>query len=107
VALFRAENDPSLLNDLILTSGRMWAAVIAILFTVLIPMLLHASHPPAAATTLLITLGAIKTVTEGIYLMIGVIILALFGELLRRARIGKMAISKGEPRYPSPGTNLP
>jgi uncharacterized membrane protein len=106
VALFSAENDPSLLNDLTLTSGRMWAAVIAILFTVLIPMLLHASHPPAAATTLLVTLGAIKTITEGIYLMIGVIILALIGELLRQLRIGKMAISKGEPRYPSPGTNF-
>lgn len=106
VALLNVDNHPVLMKDLALTMGRVWAAVLAIALTFLISILLHASHPPAAATTLLVALGSIKTINEAMYLMIGAIILGIIGEFLRRSRIGKIAVSKGEPHYPAPGTNI-
>jgi hypothetical protein len=106
VALLNVGNHPALLSELSLTAGRMWAAVLATALTFLFAKLLHASHPPAAATTLLVALGSIKTINEALLLFIGAVILGLFGELLRRPRIGKMAVTKAKTHHPSPATNI-
>jgi hypothetical protein len=46
-------------------------------------ILLHASHPPAAATTLLVALGGFKpTVHDALIVIIGVLIVATIGERL-------------------------
>lgn len=90
VALLNAWQSPSVLTDHQLTGLRVWATVIAIALTLLVMLPLKASHPPAAATTLLVALGSLKTGADALNLIIGVLILAAVGELLRQVRLGKM-----------------
>jgi CBS-domain-containing membrane protein len=61
---------------------------------VLILLLLRALHPPAGATTLLVALGALQTKTDALNVIIGVLIIAAAGEMLRLIRLGKMRPSK-------------
>ncbi|MEM5774419.1 MAG: HPP family protein, partial [Anaerolineaceae bacterium] len=91
VFLFNAMNDPVALQEKQLTAGRMGAAVVAIALTLLICLLLKMTHPPASATTLLVALGSIKTLMDAINVMIGVVIIAVLGELLRRVRLGSIS----------------
>lgn len=66
--------------------------MIAIALNMLGGLLLRASHPPAAATTLLVTLGGFKpTVQNTLTVIIGVLIIATIGEKLRPIRLGKMS----------------
>ena len=44
-----------------LSSGRVWACVIAVGLTALILQSIHLPHPPAGATTLIVALGVLKT----------------------------------------------
>ncbi len=106
VGLLNVGSHPVMLTDLSLTMGRVWAAVLSIALTFLIAKLLHASHPPAAATTLLVALGSIRSINEALYLMIGAVILGLLGELLRRPRNGEMTISEEKNHHSSPATNI-
>ena len=47
------------------------------------------SHPPAAATALLVALGGFKpTVRDTLTVIIGVLIVAKIGEVVRRVRLG-------------------
>jgi hypothetical protein len=80
-------NDPIVLVDHVLTPGRVLASVIAIALTVLVGALLRASHPPAAATTLLVTLGSLRTATDGANLLIGVLVLAILAAMVREIRL--------------------
>jgi hypothetical protein len=89
VFLFNAWNDPAVLTDHTLTAARLGASVVAMALSMLAGILLRASHPPAAATVLLITLGSIKTVDQVIALALGLAILAVVGELIRRVRLGQ------------------
>jgi len=91
VFLFNALNDPVTLQTKQLTTGRMGATVVGLALTLLLCLLLKASHPPAAATTALVTLGSIKTTTDVLYLLVGVLLIALVGELVRRLRLGALA----------------
>jgi hypothetical protein len=91
VFLFGAADAPAVLVAKQITPERVAAAVLAIVLTVLIGILLRASHPPAAATTLLVALGSIATVEDVVNLMAGVLILGVVGELARRARLGRLA----------------
>jgi hypothetical protein len=61
--------------------------------TLLICLLLKASHPPAAATTLLVALGAIKTRQDAFNVVAGVLLIAVFGETARRLRL-KTAVAR-------------
>jgi hypothetical protein len=90
VALLNAWNAPAVLTSKELALVRVFAAVIAMVATIGIAPLLRASHPPAAATTLLITLGSLQTFNDALNIMIGVITVAVVGELLRRVRLGEM-----------------
>ncbi|MFL5681435.1 MAG: HPP family protein [Chloroflexota bacterium] len=87
VLLAGAMNAPVVLVDKVLAPERVVASVIAMILTVAIGMLTRASHPPAAATTLLVALGAIKTPVDVANLMAGVLIVALLGEGIRRVRL--------------------
>jgi hypothetical protein len=91
VALFRAADAPVVLVDHVLAPERVGAAVVAVALTVAFGVLLRASHPPAAATTLLVALGSIATLTDALNLMVGVLLIAIAGELLRRFRLERTA----------------
>jgi CBS-domain-containing membrane protein len=82
----------------------MLAAVIAIVLTIGVAPVLRASHPPAAATTLLVALGSLKTLNDAIMVTIGVLIIAVVGEGLRQVRLGQMRLDppKQEARRPAP-----
>jgi hypothetical protein len=87
VFLLGAAEMPSVLGDHQIVLPRVWAAAIALALTILIGLLLKASHPPAGATTLLVALGAIKTQSDFVNAAIGVLAIAIFGEVLRRLRL--------------------
>jgi hypothetical protein len=106
VALLNAWNAPVVLTDKELVLVRVLAATIAMLATIGIAPVLRASHPPAAATTLLVALGSLRTLNDAINVMIGVLIIALIGELLRRVRLGELRFNpkKQEQAQPAPMT---
>ncbi|WP_045234533.1 HPP family protein [Deinococcus pimensis] len=88
--LLGATNAPSVLATHELTAPRVWASVLAVLLTLLGGLLLRASHPPAAATTLLASLGGFPpTVRSFLTVMAGVLIVAALGEALRRWRLAQ------------------
>lgn len=66
---------------------RVWASAVSLaMLAVLLPQL-RAYHPPAAATALLVTLGAYRmTGKTPLALMAGVFAVAVVGELLQRIR---------------------
>ncbi len=83
VAIFNAWQAPIVpLNDV--TAPRIWAATVAVGFTILVNSLLRSGHPPAAATTLLVALGTFKTARDAVIVIIGVLILVVLGEGLKR-----------------------
>lgn len=60
------------------------AAALAVSLTILLQVRIHALHPPAAATTMLIILGGVKSEFSGIVFIMGsVLIIAVYGELIR------------------------
>ena len=68
--------------------SRIWASAAAVAVTMLVQPSLRAYHPPAAATALLITLGAYTTTWKNVWSMLaGVIVVALVGEWLQRVRL--------------------
>ena len=102
VALFGAWNAPTPLADHVLPPERVAASVVAIVLTILFAALLRAAHPPAAATALLITLGAIKTTEDLVNLAIGVIVVSVAGEVARRVRLQGLATHPARRSLTSP-----
>jgi hypothetical protein len=88
VWLFNVWNDPVVLTDHQLTGGRLAASTLAMALSMLFGILTRGSHPPAAATVLLITLGSMKDQQQVIAFAIGLIIVAVVGEIVRRLRLG-------------------
>ncbi len=88
IAIFNLWTTPSVLISHELLPGWVGAATIAIFLTIIINMFLRSSHPPAAATTLLVSLGAFRTPSQISALVAGVLIVAVVGDVLRRIRIG-------------------
>lgn len=91
VWLFNAWAEPVVLTDHVLTAPRLAASTLAMALSILLGILLRASHPPAAATVLLITLGSMKDQQQVIAFLIGLAIVAVVGELVRRLRQGDWA----------------
>lgn len=88
VFIFHASAVPAVLSTEQLTYQRLAASVLAMFLTVAGQIPLKAFHPPAAATTLLIALGAFKPgLKELQVLVIGVMIVAFIGEFFRRLRM--------------------
>lgn len=94
IVLAGAANAPSPLLQGELVPARVLAATIAIALTLLVGALLRASHPPAAATTLLVALGATATADKAVSLFAGVVVVAVAGELLRRVRLERRSPSE-------------
>ena len=68
-------------------SPRVWASALALALLAIVQPQLRAYHPPAAATALLITLGAYKmTGKTPLALIGGVVLVALAAEILNRLR---------------------
>jgi hypothetical protein len=99
--LFNAFDDPVTLQAKQLTAGRLGAAVVALALTLLLTLLLKAQHPPAGATTLLTALGSIQTLQDSINLMIGVLIIAIAGELIRKTRTSRLTQMTVAPKVPA------
>jgi hypothetical protein len=91
VVVAGAATQPVVLVDHVITPPRVLASLIAIALTVLVGALLRASHPPAAATTLLVTLGSLKTLDDAVNLMAGVLVVTAVAALLRDVRIHRVA----------------
>ena len=87
IVIFNLWNVPSIFMTYHLVPGEVGAAGIAVFLTIIINMFLRASHPPAASTTILISLGAITTLPQIVSLVIGISIIAIIGEAFRKIRI--------------------
>ncbi len=98
VLITGAASQPAVLASHVLTPQRVIAAVLAIALTVLVGTLLDASHPPAAATTLLVALGSIATLEDALNLMLGVLVITAAAILVRDARLHR--ITPGERMAP-------
>jgi arginine exporter protein ArgO len=98
--IFNAFNDPVALQAKELTWPRLGAAVFALALTLLLTLLFKAHHPPAGATTLLTALGSIQTAQDAINLMIGVLIVAVAGELVRKTRTNTLTTLTVAPKVP-------
>jgi hypothetical protein len=67
-----------------LTSPRVWAAALAVLIALPAEILLRASHPPSAATLLLIAFGGFNpTLHDATVIIVGVLLTAGIGETIR------------------------
>jgi hypothetical protein len=91
VWLAGAAGAPTVMGDHVLVASRVVAATIAIALTIIAGSALRASHPPAAATTLLVALGGIATIDQSLALMAGVVVVTVLGEGLRRVRMHRVA----------------
>ncbi len=87
IAIFGLWTVPSVIVSQYLLPAWVGAATIAVFLTIVINILLDSSHPPAAATTLLVSLGAFRTPSQILALIIGVLIIGVIGEVFRRVRI--------------------
>jgi CBS-domain-containing membrane protein len=76
------QNTPARLDDV--TWPRAGAAAISLSLTAAAMVLLRAPHPPAGATTLIISLGMLHTLPQLGIVMAGVILLVLQGYLVNR-----------------------
>jgi hypothetical protein len=99
VAVLGAASAPTVLGDHQLVPIRVAAAALAIAVTIAVGFLLRASHPPAAATTLLVALGSIATLQQALIVLAGVVVTAAIGEVLRELR--GQRVTPGERMAPS------
>lgn len=91
VWLFNAWSAPNVMATGKLTLVRVLACTLAIGLTILVVLTLRASHQPAGATTLLVALGTFQTPHDAFIVIVGVLLIAVVGEPIRRLRVGKPA----------------
>ncbi len=75
---------PSVLTEDV-TLVRVGAAALSLALTGAVLLLLKSSHPPSGATTLIVSLGLLKTPHQMAILMAGVVLLTVAGWALNRA----------------------
>jgi len=81
---FGAQNTPAVMSAEILSMQRVAATALAVSVTVGLQSVLNAQHPPAAATTMLVTLGGLKPNWSTVYIVtIGVLLASAFGVIVR------------------------
>lgn len=98
VFVLSTQQAPNVLASQQLTFVRLAAAALSVILTLLFGYVLRASHPPAAATTLLIALGSLSPTGATVRtVIIGVLIVAIAGEALRRLRLGHGLMGGGLP----------
>src|SRR5690606_3123998 len=85
VALFGIAHAPSVFEAGELSLERVAASVVAVTVAAAMELLLRASHPAAASTTLLAALGSFHpTPRDTLSVVLGVLVVALLGEIFRR-----------------------
>ena len=84
LTVFGLLNEPSVLQEGF-TLSRVWAASLSLSLTGAVLLILKSSHPPAGATTLIVSLGLLKTPRELAALMAGVVLLTAVGWAVNRA----------------------
>lgn len=96
VLLLGAAHAPAVLGGHDIGVARVWAGAFAVAMTALIQPSVRAYHPPAAATALLITLGAYRASwSTTMSMMAGVVVVALVGEWLQRVRLRERRVRPG------------
>jgi CBS domain-containing membrane protein len=75
---------PSILQEGV-TLAHVGAAALSVALTGAVLLLLHSSHPPTSATTLIVSLGLLQTPREMVMLMVGVVLLTVAGWIINRA----------------------
>lgn len=81
---FGAQDTPAVMSAEILSMQRVAATALAVSVTVGLQSALNAQHPPAAATTMLVTLGGLKPNLSTVSLVaIGVLLASAFGVIIR------------------------
>jgi CBS-domain-containing membrane protein len=87
-ALTGAADAPSVFVTHELVLIRVVCSAVALGLAVVMELLMEASHPPAAATVLLITLGGFPpSLLSAVIIMVGVALLCALGEPVRRLRL--------------------
>jgi CBS domain-containing membrane protein len=84
LALFGLLDDPSVLQEGV-TLACVGAATLSTALTGAVLLLLRASHPPAGATVLIVSLGFLRNPSEMFVLAAGVVILTVVGWAINRA----------------------
>lgn len=88
LVLLGGADSSSLLSGRAIPVVRVWASAFGVALTALVMPALRGWHPPAAATTLLVTLGVYRlTMRTSLGLLAGLLVVALLGEWLQRARL--------------------
>jgi hypothetical protein len=81
-----AWSTPAVTGSTSVSAARLWAAVIAVLITSVITVALKARQPAALATTLLVAMGAFQNSRGALAVILGVVLITIIGEPIRRAR---------------------
>lgn len=81
--IFGLLHHPSVLVEGV-TLARIGAAALSLSLTGAVLLLLKSSHPPTGATTLIVSLGLLKTPHQMAILMVGVVLLTIVGWILNR-----------------------
>ena len=83
LAVFGLVDNPPVLDEGI-TGARIGAAAASVALTVLVMRLLACSHPPAGATTLIVSLGLLTSVGELVTIFAAVVLVTVLGVSLNR-----------------------
>jgi hypothetical protein len=93
--LLGAGDSATLLGGGAIPVVRVWASAFAIAGMALVQPSFRAYHPPAAATALLVTLGAYRgNMNTALALLLGVLVVALLGEWTQRLRLREQATAR-------------
>ncbi|HEU5336309.1 MAG TPA: HPP family protein [Terriglobales bacterium] len=89
VAIMHAWGAPKVNATTFIPMARLGASVIGVAATTLLCLKLKASQPAALSTTLLVTLGPYDTAMGALWIAVGVVIIAVVGEPVRRMRLSR------------------
>jgi CBS-domain-containing membrane protein len=83
LVIFGLTNDPPALATEV-TGGRVGAAAVSLALTSAVMVWLRAPHPPAGATTLIVSLGILRDIDQLAILMLAVVLLTAQGFVINR-----------------------
>ena len=92
VYLLNAWAEPNVLATGTVSAQRVWATTISAALTTLASLALKAGQPAALATTLLVSLGAMQTRRDAVAIIVGVLLIVVIGEPVRRFRVKHIAV---------------
>ncbi len=104
LVIFGLTNDPPALASEVST-GRIGAAALSLALTSAVMVWLRAPHPPAGATTLIVSLGILREPEQLAILMLAVVILTAQGFVINRLAGIDYPVWKANPPSPSPSAS--